>query len=169
MNQAAKRPMDHVAARYAAALMAGGLVAGILDIGFALSFAAYNGTPPMRLLQIVGSGLWGKAAFDGGVQTAGWGLALHFALSLSWASVYLGLAWAWPSLARRPNVSGPLFGVFVFLAMRLVILPLSAFPYPVTFKPLATILDLLSHMFLFGLPIALAVRMAARGGRAILP
>ena len=40
--------------------------------------------------------------------------------------------------------------------MRLVVLPLSAFPHPVTFKPLSASLDLLSHMFLFGVPIALA-------------
>ena len=44
--------------------------------------------------------------------------------------------------------------------MRLVALPLSAFPYPVTFKPLATSLDLISHALLFGVPIAWAVRRA---------
>jgi hypothetical protein len=44
--------------------------------------------------------------------------------------------------------------------MRLVVLPASAFPFPVTFKPLATTLDLLSHTFLFGVPIALAIRKA---------
>ena len=52
------------------------------------------------------------------------------------------------------------FGVVVFGVMRLIVLPLSAFPYPVTFKPLATVLDLLSHMLLFGIPIALAIRGA---------
>jgi hypothetical protein len=41
-----------------------------------------------------------------------------------------------------------------------VVLPLSAFPYPVTFKPLATALDLLSHMLLFGAPIAWAIQRA---------
>ena len=46
--------------------------------------------------------------------------------------------------------------------MRLVVLPLSAFPHPVSFKPLSAGLDLLSHMFLFGLPIALAAAKAIR-------
>jgi hypothetical protein len=54
--------------------------------------------------------------------------------------------------------AGAIFGLVVFLAMRLVVLPLSAFPHPVSFKPLAAGLDLFSHMFLFGLPIALAAR-----------
>jgi len=44
----------------------------------------------------------------------------------------------------------------VFLVMRLVVLPLSAFPYPVSFKPMSVIPDLMSHMFLFGIPIAWA-------------
>ena len=48
--------------------------------------------------------------------------------------------------------------------MRLVVLPLSAFPHPVSFKPLAAGLDLLSHMFLFGLPIALAASKAIAPG-----
>ena len=49
-------------------------------------------------------------------------------------------------------MAGIVFGIFVFFSMRLVVLPLSAFPYPVTFKPLATTLDLLSHAVLFGVP-----------------
>ena len=46
--------------------------------------------------------------------------------------------------------------------MRLVVLPLSAFPHPVSFKPLSAGLDLLSHVFFFGLPIALAAARAIR-------
>jgi uncharacterized membrane protein YagU involved in acid resistance len=145
-------------AAYVWAVLSGGVVAGALDIAFALSFAAYNDTGPTRLLQIVASGVFGKAAFAGGAAMAACGLALHFALSFLWASVFLAFAWLRPSIALNPYVSGCLFGVFVFLAMRLVVLPLSAFPYPVTFKPIATALDLLSHMLLFGVPIALAIR-----------
>lgn len=141
-------------------MLLGGLVAGALDITFAISFGAYNGMSPERLLQIVASGLFGKAAFTGGIPMAAAGLAAHFVMSLLWASVFLALVLLRPSLALRPYVCGIAFGIVVFLAMRLVVLPLSAFPYPVSFKPVATILDLLSHMLLFGIPIALAVRKA---------
>lgn len=145
---------------YVSAVVLGGLVAGALDITFAISFAAYGGTPPLRLLQIVASGLFGNAAFAGGIPMAAAGLALHFVASMLWAGVFLALALPRPSLARHPYVSGIAFGICVFLAMRLVVLPLSAFPYPVSFKPVATVLDLLSHTLLFGVPIALAVRRA---------
>ena len=119
-----------------------------------------------RLLQAVASGVFGKAAFAGGVSMAAGGLALHFLLSFLWAGLFLLLARLRPSLALKPCLFGSLFGVLVFLGMRLVVLPLSAFPFPVTFKPVATIADLLSHMLLFGVPIALAVRRAVVAPRA---
>ncbi|MEJ6001281.1 hypothetical protein [Paucibacter soli] len=118
------------------AVLLGGSIAGALDILFAISFAAYQGATPVRLLQTVASGLLGSAAFAGGLPVAALGLALH------------------------PLLAGGLFGALVFLAMRLLVLPLSAFPYPVSFKPLATALDLLSHMLLFGVPIAWAAQRA---------
>jgi uncharacterized membrane protein YagU involved in acid resistance len=142
------------------AVLVGGLIGGALDIVFAISFAAWNGTAPMRLLQIVASGAFGKAAFDGGMPMAAGGLALHFGLSFLWAAAFLALAGWKPALAGNPWIAGALFGVVVFFTMRLVVLPLSAFPYPVSFKPVATALDLLSHMLLFGVPIAWAARRA---------
>src|SRR5262245_42997064 len=77
---------------YLSAVFLGGSIAGALDIIFAISFAAYNGIAPVRLLQIVASGLLGTEAFTGGVRVAVLGLALHFALSFLWASIFLSLA-----------------------------------------------------------------------------
>jgi uncharacterized membrane protein YagU involved in acid resistance len=142
------------------AVLVGGCIAGTLDILFAISFAYYRGMAPVRLLQTVASGVLGNAAFTGGIPAAALGLALHFGMSIGWAVLFVIAAVRFPHLLRRPLQSGILFGVVVFFAMRLVVLPLSAFPYPVAFKPLATALDLLSHMLLFGAPIALTARTA---------
>jgi uncharacterized membrane protein YagU involved in acid resistance len=144
------------------ALLTGGSIAAAGDILFAISFAAYRGVDPVHLLQSVASGALGNAAFTGGVQTAALGLALHFALSYLWAALFLIAAWQVPLLVRRPVLSGIAFGIVVFLVMRLVVLPLSAFPFPVTFKPLGASLDLMSHMFLFGVPIAIAASKVRR-------
>src|SRR5262245_29393068 len=81
------------------AVLLGGSIGGVLDITFAISFAAYNGTAPTRLLQIVASGLLGTAAFDGGVPVAALGLVLHFAMSFVWATAFLLLAKRVPALA----------------------------------------------------------------------
>jgi uncharacterized membrane protein YagU involved in acid resistance len=147
-------------ATYFSAVLLGGSIAGLLDIIFALSLAAYNGATPVRLLQTVASGLLGSAAFSGGVPVAALGLVLHFVMSFLWAGTFLVAAKLAPALAVHPLLSGVAFGAVVFLVMRLVVLPLSAFPYPVTFKPLAATLDLLSHTLLFGVPISWAVQRA---------
>lgn len=144
------------------AVLLGGFVAGLLDIIFAISFAAYNGTEPVRLLQIVASGMFGRAAFEGGNSMAGWGLALHFVMSFMWAAAFVLVASKRSELVRRPYVSGILFGVLVFFTMRLVVLPLSAFPFPVTVKSFGAMMDLVSHILFFGLPIAIATRNASR-------
>jgi uncharacterized membrane protein YagU involved in acid resistance len=146
------------------AVLAGGTVAGALDILFALTHAAVNGMAPQRLLQVVASGLLGQDAYAGGWPAAMLGLAAHFVLSYLWAALFVVAATRVPRLVARPAASGAIFGVIVFLAMRLVVLPLSAFPHPVSFKPLSAGLDLLSHVFFFGLPIALAAAKAIRPG-----
>lgn len=143
------------------AVLVGGLVGGTLDILFAISFAAYNGISAMRLLQSVASGLLGRDAYTGGGASAALGLLLHFAMAIAFAGAFVLASRRLPLLVRRTVIFGGLFGVGVFLLMRLVVLPLSAFPHPVSFRPLATTLDLLSHVFLFGIPIALAARAAS--------
>lgn len=148
------------------ALLVGGSIAATLDIVFALSFGAYHGASPVRVLQSVSAGLLGSNAYSGGMATAVTGLLLHFGLSLGWAALFVLVSRRVPALAGRPVLVGALFGVVVFLTMRLVVLPLSAFPHPVTFRPLATVLDLLSHMFLFGVPIALAARRVGTSSAA---
>ena len=144
------------------AVVVGGSIGGALDLAFALTFAAVNGVGPTKLLQTVASGLLGPAAYEGGLPAATLGLAAHFVLSLGWAAIFVAAAARAPRISARPLLAGILFGALVFFAMRLVVVPLSAFPHPVSFKPLAASLDLLSHMFLFGLPIALAASKAMR-------
>jgi uncharacterized membrane protein YagU involved in acid resistance len=145
------------------AVLVGGSIAGALDILFAISFAYFNGVPPQRLLQTVASGVLGEAAYSGGAVAAALGLGLHFFISYLLAGAYVLASRRIQLLTRNALLAGAIFGIAVLLLMRLVVLPLSAFPHPVSFKPLATALDLLSHMLLFGIPISLAARKAVRG------
>jgi hypothetical protein len=142
------------------AVLFGGLIGGAGDILFAIVFAGIHGRSPVWLLQTVATGVLGQSAYDGGVPAALLGLAGHFVMSFLWAALFVALAARIPQLVAKPAISGPIYGVLVFLAMRLVVLPASAFPYPVSFKLDSAGPDLLSHMFLFGLPIALAAARA---------
>lgn len=143
------------------AIVAGGVIGGTGDLLFAIAWAGINGMAPQRLLQVIASGWLGQGAFDGGWNTAAIGLASHFGIALVVAALFSMLATRAPVLLERPLVSGIALGVATFLVMRLVVLPLSAFPYPVKMFTLGAGLDLLSHMFLFGTPIAFARRYFA--------
>jgi len=144
------------------AILTGGALGGLLDILFAISFAGYNGMPPERLLQVVASGALGKAAFTGGMPAAAFGLACHFALSFVWMAIFFFAARRMPALARKPLPAAVGYGLLVFFTMRLIVLPLSAFPRPVTFNAFSWGMDILSHIFLFSLPIVWATRKVLR-------
>jgi hypothetical protein len=138
------------------AILVGGAIGGALDILYAITYWSFNGLTYDRVLQSVASGLLGKEAYSGGMLFALLGLALHFAMSFGYATAFLLAYQRWPLMQRRPAMAGIVFGIGVFFFMRHVVLPLSAFPHPIGFRPLGFALDLMSHMFLFGLPIALA-------------
>jgi hypothetical protein len=56
-----------------------GLVAGVLDINSAFILSYPKGVGPIRVLQGVAAGLVGReSAINGGLATAGLGLAIHF-------------------------------------------------------------------------------------------
>ena len=139
------------------AILAGGGIAGLLDITYAIGFSAYHGVAPMRILQSVASGLLGMPAFDGGVPVAALGLALHFFIALSAAAIFYLASRKLPVLMQHAVPAGIVFGLGVYVMMNFVILPLSAFPYHFKFSPLLFTCDLIVHSC-FGLIIALATR-----------
>lgn len=85
------------------AVLIGGMVAGILDIGAA---AAINRTGPVAILRVIASGLLGPKALKGGTLAAGLGFLLQLAMSIVIAAIY-GLASLWlPILARIRRFRG---------------------------------------------------------------
>ena len=144
------------------AILVGGLIAGALDITYAFILWWLRAqVTPMQILQSVATGLLGKASYDGGAGTAILGAFLHFFNALVIAAIFVGASRIWPVLARRAALFGPLYGIGVYLVMNYVVLPLSAFP-PRTKPPapVVWITGVLAHMFLIGLPIALAAKRA---------
>ena len=142
--------------RYSAgtAILVGGLIAGTLDIVYAITFSAMRGFPPQSLLQFVASGLLGQPSFDGGRATAALGLLLHYLMMLLIAAIFYGLSRQLTFLVRRPLVWGPVFGFLVYWVMNLVVMQLSATPNKWRFIPIAFATGIVVHMFCIGLPIA---------------
>ena len=141
-------------------ILIGAVIAGTCDITYAITFWAFRGVSAARVLQSVASGLLGAPAFKGGLATAALGLALHFFIALGAATIFYLMAKVLPILTRRAILFGILYGFGIYAVMNLIVLPLSAFPRKVTFPLLATTTGIAVHMFLIGLPIALAIRRA---------
>jgi uncharacterized membrane protein YagU involved in acid resistance len=147
--------------RKIAPIVLGGLVAGAFDITYAIIFSYLrSGVAPSRILQSVASGLLGSDAYTGGAPTAALGFGLHFFMSLLWAAAYVIAAGRIPLLARQPVACGAAFGAFVYAFMNLVVIPLSRFPTKPSYPLAILATGLFVHMFLFGVPIALASRRA---------
>ena len=133
-----------------------GLIAGILDITSAVVIAGIKGTGPLRMLQGIASGLLGQRSFEGGMATAGLGLAIHFLIAFTAAAVFYAASRKLSSLTQHALVSGLLYGIAVYIFMYWIVVPL-AFPtarHSVSRDVTAVII----HIVLIGLPIALVVR-----------
>jgi hypothetical protein len=143
--------------RAAFAVGLGGLIAGVCDLTYAITFHSAHGIKPIRIPQSIASGLLGMTSYENGWLSASFGVALHFFIAFSAAAIYYLASRKLRILLRAAPVCGMLYGAAIFLFMRWVVLPLSAAPH---FKstPLANWTDFAVHVFLIGLPIALMAR-----------
>jgi uncharacterized membrane protein YagU involved in acid resistance len=144
------------------AILWGGLIAGILDISAACVTAAIlNGRSPMTVLQSVASGLLKANAYKGGARSAAIGLALHFFIAYVWCTVFYLASRQLAVLLRNPVVTGLLYGIFVYLMMYGIVLPLT-FHRNFFTSPRIVIIAVLTHMFCVGLPISVIVSRFSR-------
>ncbi len=140
-------------------ILVAGLVAGALDIAYV--FVCFNKADPFAILRGIAAGLLGRDGVkDGGAGLALLGLGLHFVIALGAAAVFYAASRKLAFLTRYAVVTGPLYGVAVWLVMNLVVLPLSANP-PKAFPPPNWVPVFVAHLVCVGLPIALVTRFLA--------
>lgn len=137
------------------------VVVGTLDIAEVMLFYLARGVPPIRVLQGVATGLFGRSSFQGGVRTALVGLALHFLIATAVVCVYHLASRTLPPLRTMPLASGIAYGLLVYAFMNAVVLPLSAAGPPKLTWPVV-LNGLFAHVVCVGIPTALLAR--ARGG-----
>ena len=144
------------------AIFLGGLIAGALDITYACVFSyVRRGLMPSRVLQSVASGALGQSAYQGGYKIAALGLAFHFVFALIFAAFYYFASRGLRFMVTHPLISGPLYGLGIYLIMYGIVFRFSAIQsttYPWAYPWKVLIPNVLIHMLGIGLPIALAVR-----------
>jgi hypothetical protein len=142
-------------------VVAGGLVAGALDIAFACAYwAIARDVPAGRILQSVASGVLGKASYEGGARTALLGLALHFLMTLAMAAAYYAASRRFAVLAQRPLAMGAAYGLALYAVMNFVVVPLSNAAVAGPGHNPWTYAGIAAHVLLVGIPIAWCARRA---------
>lgn len=138
-------------------VLAGGLVAGTLDITYAwLFFWLKARVPAHRIFQSVAKGLLGPASYKGGAATAALGLFLHYFIATSMSVAYYLVARRWSALRERPLAYGAAYGLLLYGVMNYIVVPLSAAGGGGgSGGALWVTLSIMVHVFLIGIPIAL--------------
>lgn len=137
-------------------IVTAGLVVGVLDILSAVVIWWQRGIALQRGLQGISAGLLGAKSYQGGIETAGLGLALHFFVAFVVVSIFYLASRKVSFLTKQPFVSGVFYGIGVYIVMYWIVLP-TAFS---TFRHRLSneLLELAIHICLIGLPTAFIVR-----------
>lgn len=140
----------------------GTLAAGTFDLAFASTFWAIRAeVPAIRIFQSIAKGALGKASYDGGIASAMLGGVLHYTIIAGMMAAYYLVARRAPRLVRHWVPFGALYGLWLYVAMNYIIVPLSAARGPGPDDALWTASSVVVHV-LIGLACAWCSRQALR-------
>jgi hypothetical protein len=141
-------------------ILTAGVVVGVLDISSAFVIWWQRGVAIQRGLQGIAAGLLGVKSYEGGMATAGLGLALHFFVAFVVVSIFYLTSRKIPFLTIQPLISGVFYGIGVYIVMYWFVLP-TAFS---TFRHRLSneLIEVAIHVCLIGLPTAFIVRRYAQ-------
>ena len=134
------------------------LLAGSLDILTAfIDYYIQSGKGPEGVLRFVASGVFGTKAFTGNSAIMWLGLVFHFIIAFLFTLFFY---WLYPRLKfLHYNVilTAVLYGIFVWLIMNLLIVPLSNTPkFP--FTSVKAIKAVIILMCMIGLPLSIIMK-----------
>ena len=136
-----------------------GLIAGTLDIGENLIYNHFRSITPTMVFQYIASGLIGMASFEMGGASVALGVAIHFAIALTWTAIFYVASRRIAVMGEHPVITGLVYGVIVYVVMNFMVLPLTRVPPLRLTQTLMTRINaLLPLLFCIGLTISLLVR-----------
>ena len=129
-----------------------GFAAGTLDILCAIFILA--GGNAEGVFRFIAKGAVGTAAFEGGPEMIALGALFHYIIALGFAAGYFLVYPLFPVLGRYRIISGLLYGVFIWVFMNYLVLPLTYSP-PGPFTIETAWKGILILMLAVGLPVSL--------------
>lgn len=139
-----------------------GLVAGTLDISENIIFNAFRHITPYQIFQYIASGLIDGKSFTMGGASVALGVAIHYAIAMTWTIIFYLLSRKLLILTRQAAISGMVYGGVVYIIMNFAVLPVTRVPHARAAMTVASrISGVLALLFCIGLTIALLVKKFA--------
>jgi len=127
--------------------------------------AIWSGGSPTALLTGIASGVIGDAAWRGPVMGPLLGLLVHFIVIGVLVDLYIVASIRLSALNRHWRSSGVVFGALAWIVRNTLAAPRDWPPAFVALTPREMVVQILLHVALLGLPVALLTRWAARWKR----
>jgi uncharacterized membrane protein YagU involved in acid resistance len=132
-----------------------GFLAGTLDALAAIVLLA--NMHAKRVFQFIASALLGRnTAFQGGMSTAILGLALHYFIAFSFTVFFFLIYPRLSFLRKNALLDALLYGIFVWLVMNLIVLPLVGIHQSLTTGKV--VYNMIILTFTIGLPVSFLAR-----------
>jgi len=138
-------------------IITAGLIAGSLDILTAcVQYYIKTGKDPVNVLNFVASGVFGKDALTGGTMYAVLGLLFHYLIAFAFTLFFFWVYPRWKALSFNKYLTAVGYGLFAWVIMTRIVLPLSQAPkIPFHIKPAMIAAAILICMI--GLPLSLII------------
>lgn len=112
-------------------ILKAGLIVGTLDIlsAFIYVFIKTGNFIPLGILKFIASGIFGKDAASGGSFMALAGLIIHYCIAFTFTMIFFWLYSRVKALSKAKIITGIIYGIFIWIIMNLIILPLTNVAY----------------------------------------
>lgn len=135
-------------------ILLSGLLVGTLDICTACcQYFIKTGKDPANVLRYVAGGVFGKEAFSGGTPMALWGLFFHYLIAMSFTIFFFFIYPRIETMARNRVITGIVYGLFIWLVMNKLVVPLSKLD-PVPFQWKSALIGASILIVMIGIPLS---------------
>ena len=152
------------------AILVTGLIAGVLDgTAAVLLHLIRGGRTPERIFNYIASGVFGPAAMTGGTPMVLAGIVFHLVIALGWTILFFVAARQFEGLRRHVIAASVAYGIFVWIMMNKVVLPLSRVQMAATTTWNSILIGATVLVVCIGLPVALGAHRYFRASSSESP
>jgi len=108
---------------------------------------------PLNVLVFIASGVFGKKGFTGGASMIIWGVVFHFIIAISFTLLFFLIYPALIKFLRNKVMAGVFYGIFIWVVMNLLFLPLTNAPV-LSMHTKEIIIGNLILVIMIGLPLS---------------